>query len=124
MSDEQDNTKHSTFGVAIDPEFVDNKWTGNVSAFVEEDLQGDLSKDEVFQIRSVCGMIAASLQLMAEDPAFLEYVKEYFSKNMSNMVEDEYEIELEENQKSPNFSRSEDGKVITLDFNTKTHGSA
>jgi hypothetical protein len=124
MSDETDNAKHSTFGVAIDPEFKDGKWTGNVSAFVEEELHDDLSEDEIFQIRSVCGMVAASLQLMEEDPDFLEYLKEYFASNLSYIVENEYQVDMEEQEKSPNFSRSEDGKVITLDFNTKTYGSA
>lgn len=125
MKNDED-TLHSTFGVAIDPDFKDGKWTGNVSAYMQENLADDLSEEEVFQIRSVCGMMAASLQLMEEEPDFLEYLQTYFTSHFPDMIDDIYEIELEEESKKPSrlFTRSEDGKVITLNFDTKTHGSA
>jgi len=116
---------HSKFGVHVEPDFKDGKWTGNVTAYMHEDLQDDLSEEDLFQIRSVCGMMAASLQLMEEEPEFLEYIQSYFTKHFPDMIDDIYEVELEEEKKPPNvFTRSADGKVITLNFDTKTHGSA
>ena len=51
------------------------------------------------------------------------YVKSYFAEKFADYSDDEYEVDLEENKPTV-FTRSKDGKVITLDFNTKTHGSA
>lgn len=116
-----EETKQSSFAVALTPEFnEDGEWSGSVTAYVEEDLHGDLNEEQVLQIRSVCGMLAACLPLMEEDPDFLEYVKEFFFKDYKQLMEDI----LDESEVKPNFVRSKDGKVITLDFNTKTHGSA
>lgn len=118
-----DEPNQSSFAVAITPEFdEEGKWTGAVSATLEEDVCNDLDADELLQIRSVCGMLAACLPLMEEDPDFLDYIKGYFSSNYTQLI-DEILDEAEAESK-PNFVRSKDGKVITLDFNTKTHGSA
>ena len=120
---EETTIKHSSFAVALDPEFDESgKWTGEVTAYVEESVHGDLDDDELTQIRSVCGMMAACLPLMEEDEDFLEYIKGYFSANYTQLI-DEILDDAEEQDK-PSFVRSKDGKVITLDFNTKTHGSA
>ena len=118
-----DEKIHSSFAVALAPEFDEaGKWTGAVSAVLEEDIQNDLDIDELTQIRSVCGMMAACLPLMEEDPEFLEYIKAFFADNYSTLIEEI--VESAEEGAKPNFVRSADGKVITLDFNTKTHGSA
>ena len=118
-----DESNHSSFAVALTPEFDEQgNWTGAVSATLEEDVHNDLNTDELTQIRSVCGMMAACLPLMEEDEDFLEYIKGYFSANYTQLI-DEILDEAEEQDK-PSFVRSKDGKVITLDFNTKTHGSA
>lgn len=120
MSDE---TLHSNFAVAIDPEFnEEGKWTGIVSAYVEEDLQNDLSEDELVQIRSVVGMMASCLQLMERDEDFLDYVRAFFIANNEDMISEI--LEDYEESKKPSFTRSEDGNVITLNFNTKTYGNA
>jgi len=123
MSDDVKDKEHSMFGIDIEPEFVDGVWTGNVSAGMYEELAGDLSDEDISQLRSVCGMMACTLMLMEEDPEFLTYVKSYFAEKFADYSDDEYEVDLEENKPTV-FTRSADGKVITLDFNTKTHGSA
>ena len=118
-----DESNHSSFAVALTPEFDEQgKWTGAVSATLEEDVRNDLDADELTQIRSVCGMMAACLPLMEEDEDFLEHIKAYFYANYTQLI-DEILDDAEE-QAKPSFVRSKDGKVITLDFNTKTHGSA
>ena len=123
MTDETDNTQqnnHSSFAVALNPDFNEKgEWDGSVSAHVEEDVHDDLSDDELLQIRTVCGMMAACLPLMEQDPDFLEYVKEYFYVNYQKMIDD---IVDEDDSNKPNFTK--DGNVFTLDFSTKTHGSA
>jgi predicted nuclease of restriction endonuclease-like RecB superfamily len=111
----------SSFAVVVEPTFENDKWTGNVNVSVEEDIQKDLAQEEVDQIRSLCGMIASCLPLMEEDDEFMSYVKEYFTKNYTQLLE---EIQEDGEEKTPSFTRSEDGKVITLDFATKTFGSA
>lgn len=118
MSDEK--ATNSNFAVALIPEFENGKWTGIVSAHIEEDLHNDLSVDELTQIRSVCGMMAASLTLMENDPEFLDYVRSYFIDNFQALVDDI----LSDAEDKPSFTRSEDGKVITLSFDSKTYGNA
>ena len=119
MTEEKTN---SSFAVAITPEFDDNgEWSGSVTAHIEEDIRDDLNEEQVHQIRSVCGMMAACLPLMEEDSEFLDYVKDFFYANYEQLVE---EMLADMANDKPNFTRSSDGKVITLDFDTKTHGSA
>ena len=116
-----EETKHSSFAVALIPEFDDNnEWTGSVVTHVEEEVFDDLDEDQLTQIRSVCGMMAACLPLMEQDEEFLDYVRDFFLTNYQDMIA---EI-LEDVEDKPSFVRSPDGKVITLNFNTKTHGSA
>jgi hypothetical protein len=120
---EETKKENSSFAVAVEPEFnEEGKWTGAVHASLEETLCDDLSDDELTQIRTVCGMMASTLTLMESDPDFLEYVRDYFLNNFSSMIE-EFLDDLEDDTDSkPNFTK--DGNVITLDFNTKTFGSA
>lgn len=119
----KDENKHSSFAVAVSPEFTDSgEWTGSITAVLEEDIQPDLDADELLQIRSVCGMMAACLPLMEEDKEFFDLVKNYFNDNYTQLVDEL--LEEQEDMKRPNFTRSRDGKVITLDFGTKTFGSA
>jgi len=116
-----EDNKHSSFAVAINPEFKeDGTWDGSVVAHIEEDVQNDLSPEELTQIRSVCGMLAACLPLMENDQDFLDHIKEFFYSSYQQLVDDIYAEEEEANK--PNFTK--DGNVISLDFSTKTHGSA
>lgn len=117
---DQKKSEHSNFGVGVEPIFEDGKWTGEIVAFVEEDFKDDLSEDELIQIRSVVGMMASTLQLMEHDPEFLEYVRDHFINNFQEMIANI----LNEEQEQPSFTRSEDGKVITLKFDSKTYGNA
>jgi len=120
---EETKKEHSSFAVAIEPEFnEEGKWTGAVHASLEETLNDDLNIDELTQIRTVCGMMASTLTLMEADPEFLDYIREYFVENFAEMVEDFIEDIEESEGGKPNFTK--DGNVITLDFNTKTFGSA
>jgi len=117
---EETKIKRSSFAVALEPEFdEEGKWTGEVTAHVEEALQGDLDDDQLTQIRSVCGMMASCLTLMEEDPDFLDYVRDYFLKNYENLIA-EFIDRVEDD--TPDFTK--DGNVITLNFNTKTYGNA
>jgi len=116
-----EETKHSSFAVAINPEFKeDGTWEGTVSAHIEEDVQNDLSAEELTQIRSVCGMMAACLPLMEEDPEFLQYIKDFFYAQYQELIDQIYDEE--DKVSKPNFTK--DGNVISLDFSTKTHGNA
>ena len=117
--------KASSFAVVLEPEFDEaNNWTGAVSAIMEEDLTGDLDDDAVDQIRHASGMLAICLQIMESDKEFLEFVKNYYAvHNAELFLELSEELEEEEDQ-PPKFTRSKDGKVITLNFDTKTYGNA
>ena len=61
MSNDTKEFFNSSFAIVIEPEFKKGKWTGEVSAIIEEDLHGDLSEDDVSKIRKVCAMIASTL---------------------------------------------------------------
>ena len=119
MTDEIVDNTHSSFAVAVEPEFdSDGKWTGTISAHIEEEVKGDLSDEELIQIRSVCGMMASTLILMENDEEFLEFIKDFFISTNEEMISDM----LSSIEDKPNFTK--DGNVITLNFDTKTHGSA
>lgn len=112
-------TKRSSFAVVLDPQFNENnEWTGEVTTYIEEEVSDDLNEEQLFQMRSVCGLLASCLQLMEQDPEFLEYIKVHFAENCDMFVEEF----LEEIEDTPNFTK--EGNVLTLNFNTKTHGSA
>lgn len=119
MTDEIVDNTHSSFAVAVEPEFdSDGKWTGTISAHIEEEVKGDLSDEELIQIRSVCGMMASTLLLMETDEDFLEYVRGFFLSHSEEMISEM----LGDIEDKPNFTK--EGNVITLNFDTKTHGSA
>lgn len=122
MTDENQTEENtSTFAIVITPEFKENgEWSGDISTHMEEDVRGDLKDDDLMQIRSVCGMMASTLTLMEHDEDFLDYVRDFFLQNYQSMIEEF----IADGKESPSFTRSSDGNVITLDFNTKTHGSA
>tara|TARA_R100000995_G_C3478232_1_gene122252 strand:+ start:757 stop:1128 length:372 start_codon:yes stop_codon:yes gene_type:complete len=121
-----EDKKSSSFAVAIIPSFDDDgKWDGTISTQLEEEIGNDLLEDEVIQIRGICGMMTACLKLMEEEPELLDYIKEYFIANFQDMLREIIgEPEEEEEEIKPLFTRSKDGKVITLNFNTKTFGNA
>lgn len=117
MSDEQ---RETSFAVVLTPDFnEDGTWNGVVGCHIEEEITNDLSEDEILQIRTVCGLLATTLTVMEQDEDFLEYIKEAFASLNSEMLQ-EFVGAVEDNK--PNFTK--DGNVITLDFDTKTHGSA
>jgi hypothetical protein len=127
--DDEDNLlpEQSTFAVVVSPVFDDHKrWTGRITVHMEEDDMHDLDDDEIMQVRTVCGMMAATLTLMEEDTDFSERLQEYFMANFRSFIEDTVEGVLvdDEEDERPNMTRSEDGKVITLDFSSKTYGEA
>lgn len=116
---EKENEETSTFAVVVTPEFKNGEWTGVVVCHMEEEVKDDLGTEDVVKIRSVCGMMASCIVLMEKDPDFYEYVSNFFLANFENAIE-----EMIEDLEEPKFTRSEDGKVITLHTNTKTYGNA
>jgi len=127
MSDEVEVPEQSSFAVVVTPLFdpKTDRWNGRISVHMEEDDLHDLDDDELMHIRTVCGMMAATLTLMEEDEEFNTRIQDYFMKNFRSFIEDNVEGVLEEDEeKKPNLTRSEDGKVITLDFSSKTYGEA
>lgn len=119
MSEDKENTC-SQFAIVLEPEFDEQgEWAGTIAAHMEEDVHDDLDIDQLNQIRSVCGMMASTLTLMESDPEFMEYVRDYFIDNYQTLID-----QFIEDNPLPSFTRSEDGKVINLNFNTKTHGNA
>jgi len=114
---EDTEQKTSSFAVVLTPEFSNGSWNGSVTAHIEEEILDDLGEIEISQIRNACGMMASSIMLMELDEEFRDYVRNFFVDNFESFIED---IQND----MPSFTRSEDGKVITLHMNTKTHGSA
>ena len=114
-----DKVNPSSFAVALVPDFdEDNNWLGSVTTHLEEAIGDDLDEEQQDQIRSVCGLMASCLSLMEEDNEFLEYVRAHFLQNYEKFM-GEFLDEIDE---APNFTTN--GNVITLNFDTKTHGSA
>jgi hypothetical protein len=119
MSEEK---KETSFAIVITPEFDDKgKWDGMVGCHMEEEVNHDLTEDQLMQIRSVCGIMANTISLMEQDQEFFEYVREaFFSLNEDLIFK--FVDAIEEKDEKPNFTK--EGNVFTLNFNSKTHGNA
>ena len=112
--------KTTSFAVVLTPEFDDKgKFIGSMGIHMEEEINHSLTDEQTVNLRGICGMLITCVTLMEQDEDFCDYVQNNFATMFAESME-----EIIGNEEHPTFTRSEDGKVITLDFETKTHGSA
>ena len=112
--------KETSFAVVMTPEFDDaGEFTGAMGVHMEEEINHNLTDEQTVNMRSICGMLISCITLMEQDEEFCEYMQTAFAAMFAESME-----EIIGTEEQPTFTRSQDGKVITLDFNTKTHGNA
>ena len=101
--------------IVIEPNFNEfNKWTGSISARVEECAEGGaLSEDELQQIRHVVGIMAATLPLMEKDMDFADKAHDFFIQNYVQLLG---HLPDKTEEESDLFTTSDDGKVVTLNM--------
>ena len=114
------NSKQTSFAVVITPDFDENeKFLDTMGVHIEEEINHDLTEDQKFNMRTVCGMLMTCIHLIETDTEFSEHIQNTFASMFADSID-----EILGKEPVPSFTRSEDGKVITLQFDTKTHGSA
>lgn len=115
-----EENKETSFAVVMTPEFDDaGKFTGAMGVHMEEEVNHNLTDEQTVNMRSICGMLISCITLMEQDEEFCEYMQNAFTSMFAESME-----EIIGTEEQPTFTRSQDGKVITLDFDTKTHGNA
>ena len=114
------DTKETSFAVVITPDFDENsKFLDTMGVHIEEEINHALTEEQKFNLRTVCGMLMTCIHLIETDKDFSEHVQNVFAELFVDSMDS-----ILGTEPAPTFTRSEDGKVITLDFDTKTHGSA
>lgn len=114
------DSKQTSFAVVITPDFDENdNFLDTMGVHIEEEIGHELTDDQKFNLRTVCGMLMTCIHLIETDAEFSQHVQNVFAELFVDSMD-----EILGTEPIPSFTRSEDGKVITLDFDTKTHGSA
>ena len=94
------------------------KWTGDIDLSIVTLPDNDMDDDDYSQIIHMCTMVASTVPLMENDEALRNMIHEY----VEEMFDTEYEPVLE--SKKTDVVVEQEGNVLTIDFNSKTKGSA
>tara|TARA_R100000773_G_scaffold21550_1_gene19116 strand:- start:12344 stop:12694 length:351 start_codon:yes stop_codon:yes gene_type:complete len=110
----------TSFAVVITPDFdEEGRFEDTMGVHIEEEINHNLTDEQKFNMRTVCGMLMTCIHLIETDQDFSEHIQTTFASMFADNID-----EILGKEKVPSFTRSADGKVITLEFGTKTHGSA
>jgi hypothetical protein len=92
----------------------DRQWTGEIDLSVITLPENELNDDDYGSLIHFCKMMCASVPVMETNEDIRDLIHEYVTKKFDI----EYEVELEDKVVS------KEGNVVTIDFKTKTEGSA
>lgn len=114
---EYDKIEPQDFIIRVRPYLDDDKcWNGEIDVAVVTQPENNLNDDDYFQMMHFCKMLASSIPVMELNEDFRELVHAY----VVNVVDKEYEVELEDKPKVV----GEEGNVVKIDFGTTTEGNA
>ena len=94
------------------------KWTGDIDLSIVTLPDNDLDDEDYSQLVHMCTMVASTVPLMEHDEALRNMIHEYVEERFDT----EYEPMLEDDKKEVVVETS--GNVLTIDFGSKTKGSA
>lgn len=105
------------FVVRVRP-FKDDEgyWNGELDISVVTSAGNELDDDDYFSLMHFCKMMAATVPIMEVNEDLRELVHNYVLEK----IDKHYEVELED---KPEVTNTE-GNVVTINFGTKTKGSA
>jgi hypothetical protein len=107
------------FVIRVRP-FKDRKgsWNGEIDLAIITQPENSFDDEDYFQLTHFCKMLASTVPIMEYNEELRNLVHEYVTDIVDK--EKEYLVELEE---GPTVVDREDN-IITIDFGTKTKGSA
>ena len=94
----------------------DGSWTGDIDLSIITQPSNDLTDEDYNQIMHFCKMMASTVPLMERDEELRDMVHNFVVEH----VDKEYVIEVD--SRSRVIDREDN--VVTIDFGTKTKGSA
>lgn len=117
MDEEQMKMRDEDFLIRIRPyRDKDGSWNGEIDLSIITQPSNDLDDEDYFQVMHFCKMMASTVPIMEYNEDLRDMVHNYVLEH----VDKEYTIELE---KESRVVDREDN-VVTIDFSTRTKGSA
>jgi len=117
MDEEQMKMRSEDFLIRIRP-FKDKNgsWTGDIDLSIITQPQNDLDDEDYYQVMHFCKMMASTVPLMERHEELRDMVHNFVIEN----VDKEYVVEVD----SSSRVIDREDNVVTIDFGTKTKGSA
>ena len=117
MDEEQMKMRKEDFLIRVRPfRDKDGSWNGDIDLSIITQPSNDMDDEDYHQVMHFCKMMASTVPIMEYNEDLRDMVHEYVMEH----VDKEYIIEVE--PKSQVVDRSDN--VVTIDFGTKTKGSA
>jgi len=117
MDEEQMKMRSEDFLIRIRPfKDKDGSWTGDIDLSIITQPQNDLDDEDYYQVMHFCKMMASTVPLMERHEELRDMVHNFVIEN----VDKEYVVEVD----SSSRVIDREDNVVTIDFGTKTKGSA
>jgi len=109
------------FLVRLRPHITEQgEWEGDMDVAIVTQPGNDVDDETYFQMMHLTKMVASSIPLMEDDYELREMVSDYVISTLDNDID----TVLEEDNDNTVQVISEEDNVVTINFNTKTKGSA
>ena len=117
MDENEMKMKSEDFLIRVRPfTDTDGSWNGDIDLSIITQPSNDLTDEDYNQVMHFCKMMASTVPLMERDEELRDMVHNFVIEH----VDKEYVIEVDSR---PRVIDREDN-VVTIDFGTKTKGSA
>lgn len=117
MDNSEMNMRSEDFLIRVRPfKDVDGSWNGDIDLSIITQPSNDLPDEDYNQVMHFCKMMASTVPLMERDEELRDMVHNFVVEH----VDREYVVEVDSR---PRVIDREDN-VVTIDFGTKTKGSA
>jgi|TARA_R100000455_G_C6239438_1_gene98753 hypothetical protein len=117
MDKNEMNMRSEDFLIRVRPfKDIDGSWNGDIDLSIITQPSNDLTDEDYNQVMHFCKMMASTVPLMERDEELRDMVHNFVVEH----VDKEYVIEVDSR---PRVIDREDN-VVTIDFGTKTKGSA
>ena len=117
MDEEQMKMRSEDFLIRVRPfKDRDGSWNGDIDLSIITQPSNNLPDEDYNQVMHFCKMLASTVPIMERDEELRDRVHDYVMEN----VDGEYTFEVE----SESRVIDREDNVVTIDFGTKTKGSA
>ena len=117
MDENEMKMKSEDFLIRVRPfTDTDGSWNGDIDLSIITQPSNDLNDEDYNQVMHFCKMMASTVPLMERDEELRDMVHNFVIEN----VDKEYVVEVD----SSSRVIDREDNVVTIDFGTKTKGSA